>query len=268
MTPAKFNEIILKNYNEYGRHDMPWRKSRDPYRIFVSEIMLQQTQVSRARPFYENFIKRFPGFEALAEAKTSDVLGAWQGLGYNRRAIALQKASKIISEKFHGKLPRIREDLESLPGVGRGTSGSLLAFAYNEPVIFIETNIRRVFLHFFFSKGKMVTDAEIERYIERTIDVKKPREWYWALMDYGAMLPRRENPNRRSAHYAKQSKFIGSDRELRGKVLRFLLAERKASLSQIAQKFDESPNRVKKIGNALLKEGFLGINNGLYCISK
>lgn len=274
MTPARFNKIIADHYKKNGRHDMPWRMTRDPYKILISEIMLQQTQVGRVTPFYENFIKKFPSFEKLAHAKTSDVLRAWQGLGYNRRGLALINLSKIISSKFNGKLPQTREELESLPGIGKGTSGSLAAFAYNKPVIFIETNIRRVFLHFFFPKQKMVTDVEIERYIKRTIDEKNPREWYWALMDYGSRLAREAakikkggNPNRRSAHYIKQSRFKGSDRELRGKILRFLLTQRKTTIAALVSAFKEPQQRVKKVTSELSREGFLGIKGNFYCIN-
>jgi A/G-specific adenine glycosylase len=268
MTTTRFNEIIRSYYKENGRHDMPWRKTRDPYKILISEVMLQQTQVSRVMPFYINFIKKFPDFGRLARAKTSDVLRAWQGLGYNRRAISLPKLSTIILEEFNGKLPRDREALETLPGIGRGTSGSLMAFAFNEPVIFIETNIRRTFIHFFFPKKKMVTDTEIERCIKRTIDTKNPREWYWALMDYAQQTA--GNPNRRSAHYVKQSKFKGSDRELRGQILKSLLQEKKLALSALANRLRAKPARIEKIASALHKEGFLGkvgTKSQVYCIN-
>lgn len=266
MTPRAFNEIIRKHYKKHGRHSLPWRTTRDPYRILVSEIMLQQTQVSRVKPFYENFIKKFLTLEKLSHAKTADVLRAWQGLGYNRRALNLQKLSKIVLEKYNGTLPNTREELESLPGIGSGTSGAILAFAFNEPVIFIETNIRRVFIHFFFPRRKKVTDAEIERYIKRTIDRKNPREWYWALMDYGAAMPK--NPNQRSAHYAKQSAFQGSDRELRGKVLRSLLKGKKISLPVLVRELGEPTPRVRKIAAALLHEGFIARKGNYYCINQ
>jgi A/G-specific adenine glycosylase len=223
--------------------------------------MLQQTQVSRIIPFYENFIKKFPDLDALARAKTADVLQAWQGLGYNRRALALQKLAKKIVEtkEYKGRLPRDRAALESLPGVGPYTAGAIRAFAFNEPEIFIETNIRRVFIHFFFPRGKKVTDAELHRYIERMLERKNPREWYYALMDYGAMLGdgARENPNRRSAHYVRQSKFFGSDREIRGKILRMLLAGATTKQKIPASSFP------RKIVLGLEKDGFV-IQRGKY----
>lgn len=267
MTSKRFNEIIRSHYKKNGRHDMPWRKTRDPYRILVSEVMLQQTQVGRVRPFYKNFIKKFPNFEKLAKAKTSDVLWAWQGLGYNRRALALQKLSKIVLAEFNGKLPPTREQLEDLPGIGKGTAGALLAFAFNKPSIFIETNIRRVFIHFFFPGKSKVTDEAIERYIKRTIDTKNSREWYWALMDYGAAMPVAKNPNTRSAHYTKQSTFKGSDRELRGKILRSFLKNKESSILSLAGKLKEPTSRVKKIMTTLMREGFIGRKGHHYCIN-
>lgn len=240
---------------------MPWRETRDPYRILVSEIMLQQTQVERVMKFYPDFTRRFSNFRALAHARTSAVLKAWQGLGYNRRALNLQKLSRIVLEEFNGALPHGRGELESLPGIGPGTSGALRAFAWNKPEVFIETNIRRVFIHFFFPHRSKVTDERLKRYIESTLDWRNPREWYWALMDYGAMLGRtaraHTNPNRRSAHYARQPRFSGSDREIRGKLLKILLDEEKTSLQKIARKIGESDSRVMRIAKGLVREGFL-----------
>jgi A/G-specific adenine glycosylase len=268
MTKARFKALIWGYYRKEGR-SMPWRKTRDPYAILVSEVMLQQTQVARVEGFYEKFLKQFPDFRSLAAAKTKDVLKAWQGLGYNRRALSLKRAAEIIVRDFGGKLPRGRAALESLPGIGKGTSGSLLAFAFNEPEIFIETNVRRIFIHFFFPKAEKVTDAEIERYIERTMDVKNPREWYWALMDYGAFLSASAgtNSNRRSAHYKKQSVFAGSDRELRGKMLRCMLKEKKRVTFRSLIKILQIPRaRVEKIAKGLAREGFIVKKENYICI--
>ncbi len=264
-TQGRFRSIIWQYYRKCGRR-MPWRRTRDPYRILVSEIMLQQTQVARVVRFYPAFIKKFPDFRSLAQAKTADVLRAWQGMGYNRRALALQRLSRIVLEKFNGRLPHERAALVSLPGIGEATTGALRAFAWNEPEVFIETNIRRVFIHFFFPKHEKVTDDELRRYIKRTLDRKNPREWYWALMDYGAMLGGVANPNRKSAHYRKQPRFSGSDRELRGKILQFLLRRGQRdwrgdlSIKELVQETKEPAARVKKIVNALAKEGFMEEN--------
>ena len=233
--------------------------------------MLQQTQVGRVAGFYENFIKKFPNFRTLAQARTPDVLRAWQGLGYNRRALALQKLAKKVVEEYSGRLPKDMESLVELPGIGPYTAGAIRAFAFNEPEVFIETNIRRVFIHFFFpaasagaKKPRKVTDAALRRYIERTLDTANPREWYWALMDYGAMLGEAarvsaggaQNPNRRSAHYTRQSKFSGSDRELRGKILRELLIKRKMQMPS-------TNTRISKVIAGLARDGFL-LQRGRY----
>ncbi len=265
ITTRRFRAIIWAYYSHNGRK-MPWRRTRDPYRIVVSEIMLQQTQVSRVLKFYPNFIKRFPTFQALAHARTADVLRVWQGLGYNRRALALQRLSRIVLEKFNGKLPHEREALVSLSGIGEATAGSIRAFAWNEPEIFIETNIRRVFIHFFFPRQSKVTDAALARYIKCALPRADSREWYWALMDYGAMLGAAAatksgtvNPNQRSAHYKKQSPFSGSDRELRGKVLRFLTQRRKISFRALAKEVKAPVRKVRAIAATLVKEGFINI---------
>ena len=266
LSTVRFQKIILDYYKTAGR-DLAWRRTRDSYRILVSEIMLQQTQVARVEAFYENFIKRFPDFRALAKAKTVDVLRAWQGLGYNRRALALQRLAKIIVEYYGGRLPRDRATLESLPGIGAYTAGALRAFAFGEPEIFIETNIRRVFIHFFFPRRRKVYDEEIRSLIEKTLPKEAgPRNvkvWYWALMDYGAMLGTvhglgaAKNPNRRSAHYAKQSKFFGSDRELRGQLLRLVLAKKKIARKQLFEILPQSKIRIAKILSDLQREGFV-----------
>lgn len=264
---SQFKGTIWAYYRHHKRA-MPWRRTHDPYRVLVSEIMLQQTQVARVMKFYPDFIKNFPNFRALARARTVAVLRTWQGLGYNRRALALRRLAKIVLKKYGGRLPRERAALESLPGIGEATAGAIRAFAWNEPEIFIETNIRRVFIHFFFGRRRKVTDEAILRYIKRTLDRKNPREWYWALMDYGAMLGsasqvssangwRVKNPNRKSAHYKKQPRFSGSDRELRGKIVRFLLAKKRFSIKQVSKEMGESEQRVRKIASALAKEGFM-----------
>ena len=204
----------------------------DPYRIVVSEIMLQQTQTYRVEPKYLAFIKKFPNFRPLAKASTAEVLSAWQGLGYNRRALYLKKIAETVVKEYKGKLPSNSVELQKLSGIGPNTAGSIGAFAFNQPVVFIETNIRRVFIHFFFPKKQQVDDRDILKLVADTLDRKNSREWYFALMDYGATLRQAqgkllkgkfENPNRRSKHYAVQSKFEGSVRQTRGLILKTLL---------------------------------------------
>ena len=253
----KFQSEIRKYYKHHKR-DLPWRRTKNPYRILVSEIMLQQTQVSRVLLKYPEFIKRFPNFRMLAGASTREVLIAWQGLGYNRRALALKKTAEIIVKKYRGVLPRDIVSLEKLPGIGRSTAGAVLAFAYGIAEPFIETNIRRVYIHFFFRHKKKVHDKKILELVARTLDRKNPREWYWALMDYGSMLGELpKNPNQKSIHYVKQSRFVGSDRELRGKILKILLSNGLTFIADIRRHTDESPNRVQKAIRTLVRDGLV-----------
>lgn len=257
MNSAKltsFKKIVWDYYRKYGR-DLAWRNIKDPYRIVVSEIMLQQTQVERVSRMYSLFIKKFPSFKALARAPVSRVLLGWQGLGYNRRALNLQKLAQIVTEKYKGKLPETVEELDALPGIGKGTAGSLSAFVFNKPVPFIETNIRRVFLHHFFPGKKSVHDGGILKLVEKTVDKKNPREWYYALMDYGSHLGKKvENPNRRSKHYSKQSKFEGSNRQLRGRILKAtLVGASQGELEHLAG----SKAKLARVRGELEREGFL-----------
>lgn len=257
MPHQRFQKIVWDYYRKYGR-DLAWRQTTDAYRITVSEIMLQQTQVERVIPYYERFIKKFPTFRALGRAPVSQVLLAWQGLGYNRRALNLQKLAQIVTEKYKGKLPDTVEELDALPGIGKGTAGSLSAFVFNKPVTFIETNIRRVFIHHFFADKKVVHDEDILKLVKKTIDKKNAREWYYALMDYGSHLGKKiENPNRKSAHYAKQSKFEGSDRQLRGELLREILKGSAVDEKKFAKVYHQPLARVKRILKVLEAEGFL-----------
>ncbi len=239
MTTVQFRKLVWAYYKKSGRHDLPWRKTTDLYRILVSEVMLQQTQVERVIPFYTNFLKTFPTARRLADAPLSEVLKSWQGLGYNRRVKMLHEAAASLSL---GKLnfPKTVEGLEKLPGVGSYTARAVAAFAWNEDGVVIETNIRTAIMHHFFPKKKEVLDKEIEKILIQVLPKGKSREWYSALMDYGAHLKRSGiSLNKKSATYAKQSKFSGSLREARGAVVR-LLARKPATQASILKRFDVS----------------------------
>lgn len=253
-----FQKTIWQHYHAYGR-DLPWRHTLDPYRILVSEFMLQQTQVERVIPKYSSFLKKFPDFAALNRAPLTKVLAAWQGLGYNRRVLMLKKLASRVIEDYNGKLPGDPRLLDELPGIGKGTAGAIAAFAFGMPAVFIETNIRRVYLHTFFPKRRDVPDAELLDLISQTVDAKNPREWYYALMDYGAMLGRqeKENPNRRSRHYAKQLRFEGSDRQLRGRILRVLVEKKTLARASLLQLLDTPESRLNTVLAGLEKDGFL-----------
>ncbi len=264
----QFQQKVLDYYRENGRHNLPWRVNMSPYYVLVSEVMLQQTQVERVIPFFERWMQEFPTFKDLAEAPQTLVLRFWKGLGYNSRALRLQKLAKIVTEQYNGNLPSDFKELCSLSGIGSYTAGAVRAFAFNEYTPLIETNVRRVFIHHFFEGRNDVTDNEILAIINEIGEVENPREWYSALMDYGTTLPKiiKKNPNRRSKHYSKQSKFIGSDRQIRGNILEILLSAKNHRISKnmlikkliITLKSDKSEEeRYLKIINDLVKEGFL-----------
>jgi A/G-specific adenine glycosylase len=219
----KFRDIIYGYYRKHKR-DFPWRRTDDPYHILVSEIMLQQTQTARVAEKYVEFINAFPTAQALAAASLRDVMAVWRGMGYNRRARYLHELAGRVVKSLGGAIPEEPDRLALLPGIGKATAASICAFAFNRPVVFIETNIRAVFIHFFFYSRKSVSDRDILPLAEEALDRNEPRLWYSALMDYGAMLKKRNpNPSRKSAHHQKQKPFKGSRRQLRGLVLRTLL---------------------------------------------
>ncbi len=218
-----FKKLVLDFYRRNGRHSLPWRKTKNPYHILVSELMLQQTQVERVIPKYTLFIKHFPTLLSLATSPQKEVLKLWSGLGYNRRAKFLHQSAQIILKAGQTKLPRTKEALLKLPGVGEYTASALMAFAYNEPVLLIETNIRTVYIHHFFKNKKNVSDKDILLLLQQTLDTKSPRDWYAALMDYGTYLKSTGNKaHQRARVYTKQSQFKGSQRELRGYILKAL----------------------------------------------
>jgi A/G-specific adenine glycosylase len=220
--------------------------------------MLQQTQVDRVREKYRQFIDRFPDVRTLAEATTVEVLGVWQGLGYNRRALSLHRIAVQVERESGGRIPEDDASLRSLPGIGPYTSAAIQAFAFNKPVVMIETNIRRVYIHCFFSDRTGVADREILPLIEATLDRGNPREWYNALMDYGYCLgSHAENTNRRSRHYQRQAPFIGSNRQLRGKIIRTLVQGGEMECDDLFRAVEEPGSMVEPVLTELETEGFI-----------
>lgn len=222
MEQHEFQELIRDKGRELYR-DMPWRRDTRPYYVLVSELMLQQTQVGRVVPKFEAFVAAYPDERALADASLADVLRLWQGLGYNRRAKYLHSAATMIVDTYGGVVPAREPELLRLPGVGRNTAGAILAYAYNQPSIFVETNIRTVYLHHFFAGRDDVRDREIIERLAATIDRDNPRQFYQSLMDYGTHLKANGAQNiARSKHYKKQSPLAGSIRQMRGQIVRQL----------------------------------------------
>ncbi len=253
-----FQTRVRMYYRAEGRHDLPWRQpdasgNLDPYYILVSEMMLQQTQVGRVIPKYQAFVKQFPNIESLAAAPQSEVMRAWSGLGYNRRAKFLHQSAILIMRQHDGKMPQELPRLIKLPGVGSNTAGAILAYAFNQPTVFVETNIRTVFIHHFFSDTKeKISEQAIVALVTDTLDRHQPRKWYWALMDYGTYLKQSVgNLNVRSSGYTQQSRFQGSRRQVRGQVLR-LLADHRYRLAQLQQLIDDK--RLEAVVDELVAE--------------
>jgi A/G-specific adenine glycosylase len=265
LTPrqvAAFRKMIREWYRTNGR-PLPWRETRDPYAILVSEIMLQQTQVDRVRTKYTNFLSLFPDIATLARAPLDAVLAAWQGLGYNRRAVSLKRCAEVVAERWGGTLPATVEELESLPGIGPYTARAIATFAFGQPTVFIETNIRTVFIHSFFNDRQGIHDRELLPLVTCTLDRRDPRDWYYALMDYGVMLKKSHaNPGRRSTHHVRQSPFEGSNRELRSRILRALLAAPGITEAELIAALGADPANVRNNLARMETEGFLSSQNG------
>jgi len=232
---ADFQKLIYDFYAQ-NKRDFIWRQNITPYKIVVSEVMLQQTQTARVVSKFENWIEKFPDFTALAAASNHDVLTAWQGLGYNRRGLALLTIAQKIVAEHDGILPADPVTLQTFPAIGANTAGSISAFAFNQPISFIETNIRTVFTHTFFKGQDKIADTQLLPLITQTIDIVQPREWYYALMDYGVHLKQNlPRINAASKHYTRQSKFIGSKRQVRGAIIKHLTEQKYLPIDQMLE---------------------------------
>ncbi|MEO5646547.1 MAG: A/G-specific adenine glycosylase [Candidatus Paceibacterota bacterium] len=259
-----FIKTVKEYYKKHGRHDLPWRLTIDPYKITVSEVMLQQTQVARVIEKYHEFLKAFPTVKKLATAPLQEVLLHWSGLGYNRRARFLQRMAQSVIENHNSIFPQTFEELLKLPGVGHYTAGAISAFAYNKPITIIETNIRTVYLHHFtpslrsgLAAQNEISDKELLPLIEQTLDVKNPREWYWALMDYGSYLKSTGvKIHRTSAQYKKQKSFKGSLREVRGGIVKILTKE-SATAAKLEKQLSFETGRIEHALQQLLQEEFI-----------
>ncbi len=259
----QFYDALWRAYDEHGRDDLPWRQQRrldgsiDAYMILVSEVMLQQTQVSRVIPKYQNFLAQFPSIDSLAQAPWPAVLSAWNGLGYNRRAKYLHEAAHSLRGALE---PWSLEQLTAMKGIGHNTAAATLVYSYNQPHAFIETNIRSVYLQHFFSDEQTVSDKQILQKVSDTLDRENPRRFYWAVMDYGAWLKRHgKGQLSRSASHKKQSSFAGSRRQLRGQVLRELQLSDSCSITRLHEVLQD--NRLESVLEDLAAESLIKLRN-------
>lgn len=260
-----FREIVWE-YFRANERSMPWRENPDPYYVLVSELMLQQTQVPRVIPKFEAFIERFPTIASLAQASLADVLGMWSGLGYNRRAKFLYESAKRVVTEHDSRIPPTYGELIKLPGIGPNTAGAIMAYAYNKPVVFIETNIRTVFIHHFFHDQAAVSDEELREIADQVVAHENPRGWYWALMDYGTHLKQTiGGRNNQSKHYKKQSPLAGSMREMRGRIIKVLTTT--AMSEKSLQQAVGADERFALALRALALEGMIMRQNAKWCLT-
>lgn len=244
---ADLQERLLDWYQMNAR-DLPWRRTHDPYRILVSEVMLQQTQVDRVIPKYKEFLRHFPTIEALATAPAADVIRVWSGLGYNRRAINLQRTAQAVVARHDGVMPEDLDALQALPGIGPYTAGAVACFAYGNDVGFVDTNIRRVLHRLCFGPELPETRAtarELGNLARRIVPDGQGYQWNQALMELGAVqctarkpacltcpltIHCRANPQiqtlladrRGGARSTREEPFEGSNRYYRGRVVEAL----------------------------------------------
>lgn len=252
----EFIQTVYKYYESHGRNDLPWRIDRTPFNAFLSEVMLQQTQVNRVIEKFLLFKENFANFDDLANAPQSDVVRLWQGLGYNRRALYLHKSAKMIVSEFNGELPISPSDLQKLPGIGPATAASISVYAHNQPHPYIETNIRAVFIHHFFSDNELVSDDDIFPIVARTIDHNDPYSWYSALMDYGTMIKSKyKNPSRKSKKHTVQAKFKGSLRQIRGNVIKLVSECEGISRTELIKNIKD--DRCEAVIDMLIQENFI-----------
>jgi A/G-specific adenine glycosylase len=286
--PTLSNEQVLHFQNEIltwytqNQRDLPWRKTRDPYHILVSEIMLQQTQVSRVIPKFEAWLKAFPTVSDLANAPTPEVLKLWSGLGYNRRALNLKKTAVVVSEMYKGEFPKTEKELLALPGIGAYTARAILCFAFNEQVAVVDTNVRKVILIHFFPEqirqlaeeskgpGLRLQDAPasfrsdnktISEIAEQLLPHGKAYEWNQALMDYASLVLKKEKIT-----IPKQSTFQGSRRYYRGQILKLLLTKKTLAVNDLGPAIKKDFNKtetawLEDLLDELIKEGFIEVKN-------
>jgi A/G-specific adenine glycosylase len=265
MTPQKFRNIVWKYYAEHGRHTLPWRKSYNPYKVLISEMMLQQTQVERVIPYFKAWMKKYPSVRALAKAPLADVLRQWQGLGYNRRAKFLHGAAKEIVATYNGKIPEDAAILESIWGIGSYTARAIVTFAYNHDAIVLETNTRTAITHHFFADRESVSDEDVSHMLKKVLPHGRSREWYSALMDYGAYLKRSGvRINAKSKGYSKQSTFKGSGRKARGALLRHLTKGPEGKMKLMKLLPNERKDQLEEQLQKLVKEGMVERSRSVY----
>ncbi|HVQ00922.1 MAG TPA: Fe-S cluster assembly protein HesB [Candidatus Thermoplasmatota archaeon] len=261
ITISKFQRKVWAFYRTHRRR-LPWRTTHDPYKILVSELMLQQTQVSRVITFYNKWIQQWPTIQDLAHASRREVLQAWMGLGYNTRALRLQQAAKTIVGDYQGDVVQAMRQYQEIPGVGRYTSQAVLIFATNADLVTVDTNIRRIFIHE-FGLPKDISERNLWDLALRCLPTGRSRDWHNALMDYGALhdtaLTTGVKPKTR------QGRFEGSNRQLRAQVIRLLLQQDR-SFTELQKRLDVPKVKLQHILATLIEEDFISRKKNRYLL--
>ncbi|GAA4361029.1 A/G-specific adenine glycosylase [Kangiella marina] len=194
---TEFQNKVIAYYRQHGRKHLPWQGTKDPYQIWLSEIMLQQTQVTTVIPYYESFLNKFPTINHLAKASSDEVMHLWSGLGYYSRARNLHKAAKMVAETYDGKFPQTQEAIETLPGVGRSTAGAIAAFAFDQPSAILDGNVKRVLARCYGIEGWAGKSSVLKTLWQRA-EENTPNhhtaEYNQAMMDLGAVVCTRSKP--------------------------------------------------------------------------
>lgn len=277
MERAVVVSSLWKWFRAHGRHDLPWRKTRDPYKILVSEMMLQQTQVGRALIKYDEFLNKFPDVATLAAAPLGDALRAWSGLGYNRRAKYLWECARTVQEKHRGQFPKDFHALQEFPGIGRSTAAALCAFAFGADEPMIDTNIRRILMRIFFRKTiqNTIHDKALYDLAKTLIPKGRGREWNWAMMDVGALACKAKNHDDARCPFQKlhgkvgdfqykkpAKKFQNSDRYYRGQIMQKLVKKKEGFRKQeLMRALGIREERCEKILEALREERLILIKS-------
>ncbi len=255
-----FRERIFDFYQS-NRRSFPWRETTDRYAVMVSEIMLQQTQAERVAGKFTAWMLRFPNIEILASASLKEVLLLWSGLGYNSRGQRLQGCAKVIMERFNGVVPATPELLKTLPGIGEYTCRSIPVFADNLDAAAVDTNIRRIIMHE-FALPEDTSKQEIQALAEQLLPQGRSREWHNALMDYGSLFLTSRNTAIRPL--TKQSKFQGSKRWYRGRLIKDLIHSECMFLEEIEAKYADCPWNLQEIVSDLIGEGLVEQNESAH----
>ena len=262
MSNDQFIENVWQYYDLHKRN-LAWRNlehysDRDRgYRVLVSEVMLQQTQVQRVIPKYDEWIKKWPSIDTFCDATFSEVLSLWSGLGYNRRAKYLHTTLHTLMRDYEGVVPKNLNDLQSLSGIGANTAAAILVYTYNTPAVFVETNIRSAYLNAFFANAKEpISDHQLKERIAKTLDYNNPRQWYYALMDYGTHIKQTYGSHlHKSKHHRRQSRFEGSSRQIRGAIIKYLTQNYVVEISSLKNEIND--DRFDVCIQALSAEGMI-----------